>query len=261
MIGNDSLKRLKDAGKVNWTSWREAIERELDYISKTQDYFGGPSSETIHAIRKSIKFVKALLILAPPSIAKDTKVISIKISKTSKRLSKIRNRHVHLQVLGQFTFARDSKEKITLTDAEFNKLKKAQKQIEKISLIFNALPTPGEDKKQILSQIERQIKRTERKRPKNWNARKIKSIHKYRTALICENNQLLFLNSLTGRPSVKKLKRLDLHRQMLGQVNDLSQSINKLKASSSHSRHELSIIRKLKDRRKQLFEKLAYKKT
>ena len=261
MIGKDSLKRLKDAGNVNWTSWREAIERELNYLSKTQDYFGGPSSKTIHAIRKSIKFVKALLILAPPSIAKETKVISIKISKTSKRLSKIRNRHVHLQVLGQFTFARDSKEKITLTDAEFNKLKKAQKQIEKISLIFNALPTPGEDKKQILSQIERQIKRTERKRPKNWNARKIKSIHKYRTALICENNQLLFLNSLTGRPSVKKLKRLDLHRQMLGQVNDLSQSINKLKSSSSHSRHELSIIRKLKDRRKQLFEKLAYKKT
>jgi len=35
MIGKDSLKRLKDAGKVNWTSWREAIERELDYISKT----------------------------------------------------------------------------------------------------------------------------------------------------------------------------------------------------------------------------------
>lgn len=166
-----------------------------------------------------------------------------------------------MQVLGQFTFAHDSKEKITLTNAEFNKLKKAQKQIEKISEIFNAVPTPREDKKQILGQIEKQIKRTERIRPKNWNTRKIKSIHKYRTALICENNQLLFLNSLTGRPSVKKLKRLDIHRQMLGQVNDLSQSINKLKSSSSLSKYERSILRKMKDRRKQLFEKLAYEKS
>ena len=258
MIGKDSLKRLKDAGNVNWTSWREAIERELNYLSKTQDYFDRPSSETIHSFRKSIKFVKALLRLAPPSIAKDVKAISIKISETSKRLSKIRNRHVHLQILGQFTFAHDSKEKINLTDAEFNKLKKAHNQIGKISAIFKTAPTPQGDEKQILYQIEKQIKKTERIRPKNWNSRKIKSIHKYRTALICENNQLLFLNSLTGRPSVKKLKRLDIHRQMLGQVNDLSQSINKLKSSSSLSKYERSILRKMKDRRKQLFEKLAY---
>ena len=64
-----------------------------------------------------------------------------------------------------------------------------------------------------------------------------------------------------GRPSVKKLKRLDLHRQMLGQVNDLSQSINKLNSTIPSSKHDRGILRKMKDRRKKLFEKLAYEKS
>lgn len=260
MVGKNSLKYLVTADKVNWMSWHKAMERELNYLSKTQDYFDYPSSETIHSFRKSIKFLKALLMLAPRSIVADSKFLRKKISKISKTLSKIRNRHVHMQVLRQFKFAHDSKEKIALTDSELNKLKKAQRKIKKTSVVFKTVPTPREDETKILRQIEKQIQRTKKIRPKNWNARKMKSIHKYRTALICENNQLLFLNSLTGRPSVKKLKRLDLHRQMLGQVNDLSQSINKLKSSSSQSKHELNMIRKMKDRRMELFEKLTYEK-
>ena len=251
-------KNLKISIKPNWTSWREAVERELNYLSKNQDYFGTPSSESIHAFRKSVKFVRALLDLAPRSIAKDAESLSKNLTKISKTLSRLRDRHVHSQILAEFKFALDRKEKIPLTNSEIYKLKKAQDRVGIIIRTIKSLPVPKEAPAEILFKIQKQIKKANMARPKIWNARKIKSIHKYRAALICENNQLLFLNSLTGKPSIKKLKRLDLHRQMLGQINDLSQSIDKIKSFSANSRHERYILKKMKDKRKHLFEKLAY---
>ena len=116
-------KNLKISAKANWVSWREAIERELNYLSKDQDYFETHSSESIHAFRKSVKFVRALLDLAPRSIAKDAESLSKKLKKISKKLSRLRNCHVHSQILAEFKFATERKEKIPLANSEIKKLK------------------------------------------------------------------------------------------------------------------------------------------
>ena len=242
-----------------WNDWREAIVAQFEKALLAGTGSTPPQQEDIHRFRAALKFARALLRLAPPTLLSNADQLRRELGKTAQKLARIREHYIFLETLhslGKPKFDQPSpllkgKSAVSLLGARI-RLTELQKQ-------FDGMILPEDDIDQLLQAHKRCKKRARRLKPNHWKTASASAIHAYRSALVVLSCQAAFLNHLTGRPRKSRLTKLGRLRSYLGEFNDLDRflALSKTKRFQPLLKHDASVLSRARGRQSALRGRLA----
>jgi CHAD domain-containing protein len=216
---------LKHRAIPDWSEWHKAIEVQFNLALAARAGSNPPEQDDIHRFRAALKMIRALLRLAPPSMANEANQLRRSLGKNAQLLSRIRDQYVFFETLQSLSKAKSDQPTALLNRIQAATLVGARVRLSELHHQFKNLAIPEDDPKPLAEAVERCKQRRHRQKPKNWMAASSAEIHAYRSALIVCANQAIFLNATTGHPGKERLAKFMRLRSHLGAFNDLDQFI------------------------------------
>lgn len=249
---------LERSDTPNWGQWRNEVIKQFETALAAGSESFAPEQEDVHRFRAALKFARALLRLAPPSIARETEQIRHELGKTARRLSAIRDQFIFIETLHALSKRSFDAPASSLNSSSIKTLIGAKFRLAKLRKQFETLATPTDDADELFKSIHRCKQRLHHRRPKDWIAAPASHIHAYRSALVVAACQGKFLNTLTGHPKKSKLDKLNRLRRHLGEFNDLDRfhALLKTRPFKAFVEKSASIIPRARQRQKALRHKL-----
>jgi len=240
----------------DWRDWLSAISEQINIAKSVGTATPEPEEEDIHRLRAAVKYARALLRLAPPSISDQATRYRKQLKRVAHRLSRFRDRTVLMESLATLSHHFDKATSTTLSKNARVALQNAKTRLDAISELLRTLPEPVEEPTELKKAIKRYKKRMQRRTPKNWRSASNAKIHIYRSALIVHSCQIHFLKSARHKPKGNYIRHLDELRLYLGELNDLDRLVDYSLESRfrylfkqdetvvEHARHRQEVLRK-----------------
>jgi len=243
----------------DWNDWRRAIAAQFEKALSAGTGSTPPEQEDIHRFRAALKFARALLRLAPPTLSIDADQLRRELGKTAQRLARIREHYIYKETLHSLGKPKFDEPSPLLTGKSVVTLLGARIRLTELKKQFDGLILPEGDTDQLLQAHKHCKKRARRRRPDNWNTASASAIHAYRSALVVLWCQAVFLNERTGYPRKSRLIKLNRLRGYLGEFNDLDQflTLSKTKRFETLLKHDASVLSRARSRKLALRGKLA----
>jgi CHAD domain-containing protein len=237
-----------------WGDWLSAISEQIDLAKSVGNSKAQPEDEDIHRLRAAVKYARALLRLAPPSVHTETSKHQLQLQRIARRLSRLRERFVLGETLAGLSSEDGVGVKAPLSDKALTALENAKLRLETIGQFIRSLPPPDEDADYLRQRIRHFKRRMRRREPKDWRKATITALHVYRSALIVHLCQVQFLKNRTDKPKQKYIHHLEALRQHLGEINDLDRLIDfsKQRRYSELFEQDRSVVKKAALRQKKL---------
>ena len=209
-----------------WDDWLSAVSEQIDLAKSVGKSQAHAEDEDIHRLRAAVKYARALLRLAPPSLYAETSKHQLQLQRIARRLSRLREKFVLSETLAGLSSKDEVRVKAPLSDRALKALENAKLRLETIGQFIRSLPPPDEDARYLRQRIKHFKRRMRRREPKDWRSATITDLHVYRSALIVHLCQVQFLKNRTDRPKQKYIHHLEALRQHLGEINDLDRLID-----------------------------------
>ena len=242
----------------DWGDWLSAISEQVDIAKSVGTATPEPDEEDIHRLRAAVKYARALLRLAPPSINPQTKLCRHYLKRVAHRLSRFRDWTVLMESLAALSDHFDKVPSAPLKTNARIALQNAIMRLNSVSEFLRVLPVPVEHPKALRKAIKRYKRRMQRRLPTHWQRVSNTKIHMFRSALIAHACHMNFLKSARHQPKGNYIHRLERLRLYLGELNDL----DRLLSYSTESRfrnlfdQDKSVIEQARRRQKVLRKKL-----
>ena len=243
----------------NWNDWREAIAAHFEKALLTGAGSTPPEQEDIHRFRAALKFARALLRLAPPTLSVEARQLRRELGKTAQRLARIRDHYIFLETLHSLGKPKFDHPSTVLKGKSAASLLGARIRLTELQKQFDRLALPENDIDQLLQAHKRCKKRAHRLKPHHWKTASASAIHAYRSVLVVLSCQSIFLNDLTGHPRKSRLTKLDRIRGYLGEFNDLDRflALAKTKRFKALLKDDVSVLSRARSRQSALRGRLA----
>ena len=243
----------------NWNDWREAITAHFEKALLAGAGSTPPEQEDIHRFRAALKFARALLRLAPPTLSVDARQLRRELGKTAQRLARIRDHYIFLETLHSLGKPKFDHPSTVLKGKSAASLFGARIRLTGLQREFDRLALPENDIDQLLQAYRHCKKRARQLKPHDWKSASASAIHAYRSALVALSCQAIFLNDITGRPRKARLTKLDRVRGYLGEFNDLTRflDLSKTKRFQPLLKHDASVLSRARGRQSALRGRLA----
>ena len=242
----------------SWADWLDAIAEQIKIANSAGTAAEHTTGEAIHLVRSSLKYARALLRLAPPSIRRRAKWHGKNLQKIARRLSRFRDRSVLRETI--IGLSKDSQIQMPddLAQEEQRALDDAIHRLEKMRSQFSFIPHPNENPDLLLRRLKRFKNKMQRREPHNWRTATIAELHAYRSALIVHACQVRFLCRVTGRPKKDYIEKIEKLRLRLGEINDLDRLILFSKQRRLQKRFNIdpSIVERANRRQQKIRKKL-----
>ena len=242
----------------SWADWLDAIAEQIKIANSAGTAAEQTTGEAIHLVRSSLKYARALLRLAPPSIRRRAKWHGKNLQKIAHRLSRFRDRSVLRETI--IGLSKDSQIQMPddLAQEEQRALDDAIHRLEKMRSQFSLIPHPNENPDLLLRRLKRFKNKMQRWEPHDWRTATIAELHAYRSALIVHACQVRFLCRVTGRPKKGYIEKIEKLRLRLGEINDLDRLILFSKQRRLQKRFNIdpSIVERANRRQQKIRKKL-----
>ena len=240
----------------DWRDWLSAISEQINIAKSVGTATPEPEEEDIHRLRAAVKYARALLRLAPPSISDQATLYRKHLKRVAHRLSRFRDRTVLIESLAALSAHVEKPPSTDLSKNARVALQNAKTRLNAVSELIRTLTTPVEHPSELRRAIKRYKNRMQRRKPKHWRSVSNAKIHIYRSALIVHACQMHFLKTARHKTKGKYIRHLDQLRLYLGELNDLDRLVDfstesrfrdlfdQDKAVVAHARHRQNVLRK-----------------
>ena len=209
----------------DWSDWLFALYEQIDLARSVGRSKPEPDEEDIHRLRAAVKYARALLRLAPPSINPQTTLCRNYLKRVAHRLSRFRDRTVLMESLAALSNHFDKAPSAPLTTNARIALQNAKMRLNAVSEFLLALPVPIEHPKALRKAIKRYKRRMRQRQPNHWRRVSNANIHIFRSALIVHACHMHFLKSARHQPKGNYIHHLERLRLCLGELNDLDRLV------------------------------------
>ncbi len=203
----------------DWQDWHKALQHQWNEARKSHS--DPPVQDDVHRFRAALKYARAPLRLAPPSVSREANALRRTLGQIAQQLGPIRDHHV--LAITFYALAKQSAAVAAspLTSEEDACLTSAQAQLADVQGKLAPLRRPSDDPVELHHAMRRSRRTMRRRRPKDWKTASAASIHTFRSAVIVCACQAHFLRGIIGQPKKSRLEWLNTLRSHLGDFNDL----------------------------------------